>query len=101
MGLNFTEAWLRLNGSVHVVLYDELKRDLRHQLTSILKFLDFPLTYIECAMVNSEGKFHRRKKHTVDVATLVSDYDTKRLIEENNWRTYETVYSHRRLFPPH
>ncbi|KAI0221962.1 WSC domain-containing protein 2 [Lamellibrachia satsuma] len=92
----FNEDWLRLNESVHVVFYDELKRDVRFHLAGILTFLDFPHTYLDCAMIKSEGKFHRLQK-TVDVTFLASD-DNKRSIEKNKWQLYEEVYAHRRRF---
>ena len=98
MWRDYNEKWLNLNDSVHVVLYEELKRDVRFHLSTILEFLDIPLTYLDCAIVQTEGKFHRTGK-PIDISSIIND-GIKEYIEWNRWKMYEEVYAHRRLFPP-
>ena len=95
---DYNEKWLYLNDSCHVVLYEELKRDVRFHLSSILQFLDIPLTYLDCAIVQTEGKFHRVGK-PIDITSIINNIN-KVFIEWNRWKMYGEVYAHRRLFPP-
>ena len=67
-------SWLRdFTGPVHVIIYEDLQRDLGREVESIARFLRVTPTYVDCAVQNAQGDYRRKKKKTVDYRKLFSE----------------------------
>lgn len=62
--LRFSLAWVTdFKGPLHILRFEELKSDLRETLRRTLQFLGMEIneTWLDCAVRDSEGIFHRPK----------------------------------------
>ena len=52
-------------GPLYPLLYENLLTDLRKELQNVFTFLNIVIddTAIDCALINQEGNFHRKRKH--------------------------------------
>ncbi len=56
-----TIRWLSFPGPLHIIRYEDLKTNLRHEIHELTAFLGVNATkaLIDCVITNSEGQFHR------------------------------------------
>ena len=64
--LVFNRNWLSYKRPLHVVFYDDVKTDMKTELTAMLHFLGYPTKYLHCALNNADGNFHRKKPKTTE-----------------------------------
>ena len=82
--------WIRnFKGPLHVTFYEDLKSDTRNELTKISKFLDVPVTFMECAMQDLEGKFLRKNKTDY---RLLYDNELRELADKNKLDVYQAAF---------
>ncbi|KAK9880687.1 hypothetical protein WA026_011923 [Henosepilachna vigintioctopunctata] len=93
------QAWKQTNldwlynftGPTHVIFYEHLVENLEHNLKSVLKFLDQPIseTLFKCAMERREGIYRRKRR-----AIVFDPYSQKMkdLIKIEQERVYKAIF---------
>ena len=86
--LGFHKFWLRVDIPIQIIHYDHLLADMKQELTSLSKFLDFRVndTILQCTLRRSDGQFHRqRRKLPFDLFTNLERIKaTEYVLEVNN-----------------
>ena len=71
------QGWLRhfRNDKIHVVIYEDVVKDIVGELQDILRFLEMPVTpyNVWCTFLNRHGKFKRLEKVLVNDSDLYSE----------------------------
>ena len=75
-----------------MTFYEDIKVDMRRELTKISEFLRVPSTNVDCALHNSEGNFHRKKKADYH---LLYDKNLTALVEQSRREVYKEFSKHR------
>ncbi|KAL5017001.1 hypothetical protein ScPMuIL_006590 [Solemya velum] len=70
--------WLRFDRSLHVIFYENLKRNVTREVIELLRFLNSEVSSedMSCMESNSDGKFRRKRKARSDFqfSSEMNDY---------------------------
>lgn len=90
---SFNLSWLQhFKGPLHVTFYEDLKTNLRGEMDAITQFLGVTPTFVECALVNRQGKYLRNKTKTPDFEKLY-DETFSLMADVTTQDVYHVIYS--------
>lgn len=85
--------WLyNFTGPTHVVFYEQLVDNVQHTLTTLLDFLEIPISksLLECTLERQEGIYRRKKRHlNFDPFTNAM----KKRLQTEQQKVYQAIYN--------
>ena len=65
---------------LHIVYFEDLVKDTKHELVKMLNFLQLPTTpdLLDCVIANKDGTFKRKRKH----ADIGSDRERTKFLSD-------------------